>query len=78
MKITTATVAVWLAFSQPSEPTIPAPKPPKCCAKCNGTGMVTTGGGETKVWCECPKECPCADKRPKPQAACKDGKCHAK
>jgi hypothetical protein len=77
MKITTATVAVWMAFAQPSAPTVPTPQPPKCCTKCAGTGMVPTGGGETRVWCECPKECPCAAKRPKP-SSCKDGKCNAK
>jgi hypothetical protein len=78
MKISTVTVAVWLAFA-PAETPAPQPAPVKCCGKCGGTGMVPTGDGITRVWCECPKTCPCAEKRPKPASAqCKDGKCNAR
>jgi hypothetical protein len=74
MKISIATVAVWLAFA-PAAPA-PQPSPPqvKCCGKCGGTGMVPTGDGITRVWCQCPATCPCAKNRPKPQQ-CVNGKC---
>ncbi len=74
MKITAATVAVWLAFAPASAPVPPAPPAVKCCGKCNGTGMVPTGDGITRVWCECPATCPCAKNRPKPQR-CFNGSC---
>ena len=69
MKISTVTVAVWLAFSSAAPPPAPPPAPSpsvKCCGKCNGTGMVSTGDGITRVWCSCPATCPCAKNRPKP------------
>jgi hypothetical protein len=78
MKISAATVAVWLAFAPAALPPQPSPQPPKCCAKCNGTGMVPTGDGITRVWCECPATCPCAKNRPKPQSECKNGACHVR
>jgi len=71
MNLSAATVAVWLVFAQPAS--LPQPAPAKCCAKCNGTGMVLTGDSITRVPCECPATCPCAKNRPKVQ--CKDGKC---
>lgn len=74
MKITAATVAVWMAFAAASPPPPPPAPPEKCCSKCKGTGMVPTGDGVTRVWCECPPTCPCASNRPKP-SQCKDGKC---
>lgn len=78
MKISVASVAVWLAFAAPGkdapQPPKPVPEPVKCCSKCNGTGMVPTGDGITRVWCECPKTCPCAANRPKPQQ-CRSGTC---
>lgn len=77
MKIATATVAVWLAFA-PASPA-PAPKPTPsaaCCKKCNGTGMVPTGDGITRVWCQCPATCPCAKNRPKP--TCSGSACHVR
>jgi hypothetical protein len=81
MSISTATVAVWLAFAAPITPAPapqPAPAPAKCCSKCAGTGMVPTGDGVTRVWCDCPTTCPCAAKRPKPGVPCKDGSCNNK
>lgn len=78
MKCSTAIVAVWLAFSADELHPQPAPPVAKCCGECGGTGMVPTGDGITRVWCKCPKTCPCAEKRPKPSAArpaCKDGQC---
>lgn len=81
MKITVPVVAVWLALAEPMppKPQPPAPAPTKCCSKCGGTGMVPTGDGITRVWCECPPTCPCAKNRPKPQARktaeCTDGSC---
>lgn len=67
-----AAVAVWLAFAAPMSAPAPKPPAPACCGDCKGTGMVPTGDGITRVWCSCPKSCPCADRRPKPQ--CRDGK----
>jgi hypothetical protein len=78
MKVSIATVAVWLAFAPDVPTNPPSPPPIKCCGKCGGTGMVPTGDGITRVWCSCPAACPCAKNRPKPQSACKDGACHAK
>lgn len=74
MKISTATVAVWLAFA-PVEPPAPAPTPAaKCCGKCNGTGWVLSGDGIAKVPCPCPATCPC--KKPKAAApVCTSGTC---
>lgn len=75
MKISASVVAVWLAFAPPpSAPQPPKPAPVKCCGKCGGTGMVPTGDGITRVWCECPATCSCAAKRPKPQR-CENGVC---
>lgn len=74
MKISAATVAVWLAFAPAGSAPQPSPPPVKCCGKCNGTGMVPTGDGITRVWCSCPQTCPCAKNRPKPQQ-CVNGAC---
>jgi hypothetical protein len=74
MKISVPLVAVWLAFAPASDAPPPKPVPVKCCGKCGGTGMVPTGDGITRVWCECPDTCPCAAKRPKPQR-CENGVC---
>lgn len=72
MKISTATVAVWLAFA-PAAPA-PQPNPPvaKCCGKCNGTGWVLSGDGIARIPCPCPSTCPC--KKPK-AATCTSGTC---
>lgn len=82
MKISIATVAVWLAFCHDAQPPAPPPQPAACCKKCNGTGMVPSGDDLVRVWCECPATCPCAANRPKPQSSsmthCKDGACHVK
>jgi hypothetical protein len=74
MKISTVSVAVWLAFAPDVLPPPPSPQPVKCCGKCGGTGMVPTGDGITRVWCECPATCVCAKNRPKPQQ-CVNGTC---
>lgn len=63
MKMSTAAVAVWLAFA-PVEPA-PQPSPAKCCGKCNNTGMVWSGDGLQRLQCPCPATCPCAKNRPK-------------
>ena len=63
MKITTAAVAVWMAFSGPMQ--APAPAPQKCCGECGGTGMVWTGDRLARVACPCPPTCACAKNRPK-------------
>lgn len=77
MKITTAAVAVWLAFAQPVTP--PPTPDAACCKQCNGTGMVWSGDGLARIHCPCPSTCPCAANRPKQDLTklppCKDGKC---
>lgn len=78
MKMSAAAVAVWLAFAPAAPAPQPSPPPVKCCGKCNGTGMVPVNdpnlGGNVKVWCNCPANCPCAANRPKPQQ-CVNGAC---
>lgn len=78
MKISVATVAVWLAFAPVEQPPLPSPPPVKCCGKCGGTGMVVVNdpnlGGNVKVWCQCPATCVCAKNRPKP-THCTSGTC---
>ena len=74
MKISTATVAVWLAFASPAASPQPQPVPTKCCGECKGTGMVPTGDGISRVSCRCPDSCQCAKNRPKVQ--CVNGNCN--
>jgi hypothetical protein len=80
MKISVATVAVWLAFAQPGIAPKPQPQPTKCCGECGGTGMVWSGDRLHRFPCPCPATCPCAKNRPKTTlpAACKDGACHVR
>lgn len=80
MKLSVATVAVWLAFTNPHGAPSPAPTPApqKCCGECGGTGMVWSGDRLTRFPCPCPATCPCAKNRPKMtlSGTCSGGKCH--
>lgn len=80
MKISIATVAVWLAFAHADVPVSPSPQPVKCCGKCNGTGMVWSGDGLQRLQCPCPATCPCAKNRPKVtlSGTCAGGACHVR
>lgn len=77
MNISVATVAVWLAFAQPSTVPPEGPSPAKCCGDCGGTGMVWSGDRLARFPCSCPTTCPCAKNRPKTTVSgtCKGGKC---
>lgn len=78
MNISTATVAVWLAFA-PGEPPAPAPQPVvKCCGKCGGTGYVRTGDGLARVPCGCPDSCSCKKAKAVPAQPCPTGACPLK
>lgn len=80
MKISVATVAVWLAFAPAAVSPKPEPAPQKCCGACNGTGMVWTGDGLARVHCPCPSTCPCAKNRPKMtlSGTCVGGQCNVR
>jgi hypothetical protein len=82
MKISIATVAVWLAFAQPSMVPAPQPQPQpaKCCGECGGTGMVWSGDRLLRYPCKCPPTCPCAKNRPTAtlSGTCVGGKCNVR
>lgn len=81
MSISVATVAVWLAFSSPSQAPAPTPVPSKCCSACEGTGMIWSGDKLHRYPCSCPATCSCAKNRPKVSASgatCTTGECHAR
>lgn len=81
MKISAATVAVWLAFSPAASGPPSPPQPAKCCSKCEGTGMVWSGDGLKRLQCPCPDTCPCAKNRPRMTLSgttCEGSKCHVR
>lgn len=80
MKISAATVAVWLAFAPVGPTPQPSPQPVKCCGKCGGTGMIWSGDGLQRLQCPCPATCPCAKNRPRMtlSGSCVGGQCHVR